>query len=239
MQSKLKIHTLQLVTPNIDDYAVYSIASIFHFCKKNQLTYSVQRESLIDDMHINWTKIQLLKNALSSCDEATDFVLLIDADTIIFKPDTDLSDFLGKFLNDNCHILMPQDNPTNPFKRNRPNAGFIVVRNSKKGKEIIDQWLVDARGACAHLNDQHPRNQRVFWNCVQPKFAQHLVIMPLSYFHKRSSKAFIHHFMKRKGDHRRKKMKKVYHTVHVNGIPTEVLSKLHQKTGQIDFLKAN
>lgn len=233
------IHILQLATPNIDDYAVYSIASMYHFCQRNDFSFSVQREPLIDDMHINWTKIQLLKNTLENNPENDGFTILVDADTMILQPDFNLNKFLASFTNDSCHIMMPQDNPTNPFKRNRPNAGFIVVRNSETGREIIETWLADARGTCAQFNDTHPRNQLVFWNCVQPKYQENLVIMPLKYFHKKSSEAFIHHFMKRGGDHRSSKMKKMFGKIYPEDQLDKIKEKLSQQTDLINFYSKN
>lgn len=206
--TKPKIQIVQLVTPNIDNYAKYSIASILLFCKKNDFKLSLQRSNLAEDLHINWSKIQLLKNLLEKRNMKDDFIILVDADTILFDTNFDLISLIKKFDHKDCHIMMPQDDPTNPFKRNRPNAGFIILKNSKKGKEIVDLWLESARGNCSHLNDTHPRNQLVYWNCVMPKFINNQTLLPLKFFKKRSG--FIHHFMKQKIGEREMKMMKFY-----------------------------
>ena len=56
MKSKFDIY--QLITPNIDEYAQYGLASVHGYAKKHRYSYSVQRSQLVEDMHVNWTKIE-------------------------------------------------------------------------------------------------------------------------------------------------------------------------------------
>jgi hypothetical protein len=210
---KQKIHIVQLVTPNIDSYAKYSINSFFQYCTKHDIRYSVQRNKTVEDMHINWTKIDVLKNMLT-LDQDADIVILVDADTIVLNPEFQLSNFILNHQSFGKHIMMPQDDRTRPWKRKRPNAGFISVTNEQNGREIIEFWLHAAKNQCKHLSDRHPRNQLVYWNCVMPKYESRQVVLPLKYFKKGSDDAFIHHFMRSSIVSRSKRMAKVHSEIY-------------------------
>jgi hypothetical protein len=166
---------LQLATPNIDAYAVYSVASVNSYAKKHGYQHGVQRSRLIADMHINWTKIALLQTVLA--ENAADYVVLLDADIVLTTSALPMEDFV-KMGGDAAHILMPGDTPL--LGGRRPNAGMIIVKNSPEGRGIVDYWLHAARHEGKHLADTHPRNQLVYWHFVMPRFK------PLQYIISRS-----------------------------------------------------
>ena len=163
MKSKFDLY--QLITPNIDDYAQYGMASVYGYAQKRGYSYSVQRSQLVEDMHVNWTKIEMIRQALVS--SASEWIVLFDADLILMNSEISL-DFFIKKVPSNIHILMPGD--THFFKWRKPNAGFIMVRRSQQGRKIVDEWMKASRGEGRHLADKHPRNQGVYWNYVMPKF---------------------------------------------------------------------
>ena len=166
----------QLATPNIDNFAKYSVASVHAYAQMHGYGHTIQRSRLLDDLHINWSKIALLENALKS--ENADYVVLLDADIIIINPDMPLGSFVA--MGDaNIHIWMPADTPV--VKRKRPNAGMIIVRNSAEGKKIIAEWLHAAYHEGKHLADTHPRNQLVYWNFVMPRYKSEQKLIPRSF----------------------------------------------------------
>ena len=81
MKSKFDIY--QLITPNIDEYAQYGLASIYEYAKKHRYSYSVQRSQLVEDMHVNWTKIEMIKQALLLSE--SEWIVLFDADLILMN----------------------------------------------------------------------------------------------------------------------------------------------------------
>ena len=163
MKSKFDLY--QLITSNIDDYAQYGMASVYEYAQKHGYSYSVQRSQLVEDMHVNWTKIEMIRQALLS--SASEWVVLFDADLILMNSEISLDFFIEK-VPSNIHILMPGD--THFFKWRKPNAGFIIVRRSEEGIKIVNDWINAARDEGSELADRHPRNQRIYWKYVMPKF---------------------------------------------------------------------
>jgi len=178
----MTVRIVQLCTPNIDSYGQYSLVSVHAYAQKHGYQHLVQRSSMIDDMHINWTKMALLQRELSST--TADYLLLIDADTIITRPEVPVSFFIENFAKPATEIMMPGDTPLSLRLKKKPNAGFILLKNSDRGKAIIDRWLQAAQNEGQHLNDIHPRNQRVYWKYVMPQFQDYQVILPKKYFAK-------------------------------------------------------
>lgn len=174
MKASFKI--IQLATPNIDSFAVYSIASVAAYAQRHGYGHFVQRSRLLEDVHINWSKIALLEQELKAV--ATDFVMLLDADIIIANNEWPLQQFI-EMGDSSTHIFMPVDTPI--FQSKRPNAGMIIVRNSDVGREIISCWLHAAFHEGKHLADTHPRNQLVYWNYVQPRYQQYQKMIPRSF----------------------------------------------------------
>jgi len=163
MNSKFDLY--QLITSNIDDYAQYGMASVYEYAQKHGYSYSVQRSQLVKEMHVNWTKIEMIRQALLL--SASEWVVLFDADLILMNSEISLDFFIEK-VPSHIHILMPGD--THFFKWRKPNAGFIMVRRSEEGIKIVNDWISASRGEGSELADKHPRNQRIYWKYVMPKF---------------------------------------------------------------------
>jgi hypothetical protein len=181
----LDITIIQLVTPNIDDYAKYSVASVRKYAMMHNYKYLIQRSQTVTDMHINWTKIDFLKDALSLTKKGEDsFVVLLDADTVIVNPKRSIEYFTDKYQKSKTNIFMAADTPFQITGKKKPNAGFVIVRNNEMGRAIIERWIEASRTDGAKYNDTHPRNQLVYWNCVEPEYKNHQIVLPKKYFHK-------------------------------------------------------
>lgn len=166
----MKIAICQLITPNIDAFARYSAASTFAYCQRHGYAYFIQREKLIDDMHINWTKIKFLEDLMKS---EIDFAVLIDADVLITDPSKILEEFIATF-DEQTLVAFTED--TNLIIRDRPNVGFILIKNNREGKQIINKWL-EAALFDRKLADKHPRNQRIYWKYIQPEYAKNQLLI--------------------------------------------------------------
>lgn len=181
-----EITIIQLVTPNIDEYARYSVASVRKYAGVHGYRFLLQRSRTIHDLHINWTKIDFLKTALSDHSRKADnsYVVLLDADTVIINPERSIEYFIDRYGRPETDIFMAADTPFQLSSRKKPNAGFIIVRNNEVGRKIMDRWLHAAYNDGKKYNDTHPRNQLVYWNCVEPEYLRHQVVLPKKYFHK-------------------------------------------------------
>ncbi len=171
MKSKFDIY--QLITPNIDAYAQYGLTSVYGYAKKQGYGHFIQRSQLIKEMHVNWSKIEMIRQACLS--SSSEWIVLFDADLILINSDISLDSLIEK-VPSNIHILMPRD--THFFKWGKPNAGLILLRRSQEGLSIVDHWLNMSKGEGSYLADKHPRNQRVYWEYVMPKFIQNQQLIP-------------------------------------------------------------
>lgn len=163
-----------LATPEIDFYAAHTTSQWRDYCARHGYHFRLERKRLVPDMHINWSKIELVRRTLA--ERRYDVVLLIDADTIIADPERRLEALLddhpGKDL-----LFCPDT--TRRFRLHwplnfrsvfvcrawrPPNAGFILMRSGDYARRFFDDWLSLAReGELAKWADVHPRNQNVLW----------------------------------------------------------------------------
>ncbi|SNS59381.1 Nucleotide-diphospho-sugar transferase [Ekhidna lutea] len=232
----MKIAICQLITPNIDAFAKYSSASILAYCKKHHYSYFIQRDKLIDNLHINWTKIRLVEQLL---DKGYDYVTLIDADILL----TDINRSVESFIKDD-QVVITMVEDTHLFIKSRPNAGFILIKNNHDGKKLIKMWL-DAAYSDTVLADKHPRNQRIYWKYVQPFYREKQHLIPYKYISKYffwfnkflKGGKFAYHFDQTNNKVRSMYMGKEYYRMQYSeielGTTKEVLS---QKKGLVEVL---
>ncbi len=218
-----QITIIQLVTPNIDEYAKYSVASTKKYALMHGYHYHIQRSQTVTDMHINWTKIDFLKDELSFGEKGEEsFVVLLDADTVIINPERSIEYFIEKYQKPETNILMANDTKFQITGKKKPNAGFVIVRNNEIGKEIIDKWIHASRNEGAKYNDIHPRNQLVYWHCVEPIYKKYQVVLPKHYFHKpiwvipkpAKPKRYLYHVTSTGGKSRTSMMEDYYHATY-------------------------
>ena len=232
--SKPKVIAVQLATPHIDDFAKYSLANVGQYCRQHGYGHYVQRTHTVPDMHINWSKIDLLRHTFEEFKDA-EYYILFDADIIIQDFDKSVDFFLEKYADDNTHILFSADTPLRLSPKARPNAGLIIIKNSPIGKQIIDRWIEASRTDGAKYNDTHPRNQLVYWNCVMPQFESVQKVLPRSYFVKPlyffgkqfMPTSFLYHMTQSDKSARTKEMKRM---------AGNVMDDLEKKVGETELM---
>lgn len=230
---------VQLATPNIDLYAKFSIASVNEYCRFHRYPHFVQRSKTVSELHVNWSKIDLLQHALEKFDSK--WIVLVDADTLVADRSQTIGFFIEQFGNEQTHIMMSMDTLVlrlmwkypRPARKKRPNAGFIILRNSNLGRKIITHWLQAASGEGALYNDIHPRNQLVYWNFVMPNYLEHQVILPgyimsKPYLFSRWLKTmpFLYHLSSSSASQRCKKMRSLYYQLNSKGYLNPICQQL-------------
>ncbi len=164
---------IMLATKEIEDYAQHSSALWAAYCKRKGYHFFRYADRLIPDMHVNWSKIEMVRRHLSK--STADVVTLVDADTYICNPDLSMKTLMDRAFP--SELVFSADTSRYGFlelplniraaiehrQRRLPNAGFIVMRNSRFVRRFFDDWLDLARNELSHLSDLHPRNQRVLW----------------------------------------------------------------------------
>lgn len=164
---------IMLATSDIENYAQYSRAAWEKFCAVRGYGFFHYPDKLLSDMHINWSKIEMVRQHLATT--KTDMVVLVDADTYVCDPGLHLGAIADSYpdkdlmFSRDCRNIGPFVFPLNheaAFKyktRKLPNAGFVMIRNTEFSRKFFDKWLDLARNELNALADTHPRNQRVLW----------------------------------------------------------------------------
>jgi hypothetical protein len=213
------VKIIQLATPNIDGYARYSIASVRKYSAMHEYEYYVQRSQTLDDLHINWTKLDTLLNIMENSPEGDNsYTVLIDADIVITNPSLSIEYFIERYQKEDSVIFMANDTPFRLDFKKIPNAGFVIVRNNKKGQSILRRWIHAAYNEGKKYRGMHPPIQLVYWNCIEPKIKEQQVVLPGSYFHKPlwwvpkppKKLRFLYHITSTDGQKRQKLMQRFY-----------------------------
>ncbi|UZD90347.1 hypothetical protein [Cognatishimia activa] len=184
---KKSCDVIMLATPEIDHYAQHSSALWAAYCERKGYNYFRYSERLIPDMHVNWSKIEMVRQHLAK--STAEIVTLVDADTYVCNPDLSMDAILERFF-PKALVFSPDTARVGaielPFniraaleyrKIRLPNAGFIVMRNSKFVRQFFDDWLDLARNELSHLADLHPRNQRVLWRGLMFKHRSQIALL--------------------------------------------------------------
>mmetsp|Transcript_14218 Transcript_14218/g.32251 ORF Transcript_14218/g.32251 Transcript_14218/m.32251 type:complete len:326 (-) Transcript_14218:173-1150(-) len=137
-----------------------------------------------------WGKVCLLQRMLRENvkvhgdDAGNGYVLVIDADTFIQRPDFSMVDELvhgvlasnseakGMMFDDRSHRT---DYPGCWNSNNgahgvcRPNSFFMLFRRCKDSQAFARLWLDDALGLCSDSAGSFPPTQNVLWHCTLPQ----------------------------------------------------------------------
>ncbi len=162
-----------LATAELEHYALHSKRLWQKFCHNRGHQFQAYSEILLPDMHVNWSKIEMVRQHLAR--STSEMVVLVDADTYVCSQESCLLDLIAPHaskeivFSGDCRRVAGVPLPTNIPAALRyrtaclPNAGFIAVKNGDFAKRFFDDWLELARGSLSKLANRHPRNQRVLW----------------------------------------------------------------------------
>ncbi|MGB7204197.1 MAG: hypothetical protein WBD37_01840 [Anderseniella sp.] len=170
----LSVDVIMLATAQVEHYACHSVRLWQAYCAGRNYEFRRYPDQLIFDMHINWSKIEMVRQHLDQ--SKADVVVLVDADTYACPNAVGIEELLQGhqdkqivFASD-CRRLLGMPVPLNipAVLRHRtsqlPNAGFVAIRKGAFSKWFFDEWLNLARNRLSHLANNHPRNQQVLWS---------------------------------------------------------------------------
>ncbi len=162
-----------LATPHIDHYAAATRVNWQAYCDRHGYQFTCWRKAVLDDMHLIWSKIELMRRHMH--DMTADWLVVVDADTCVNKPERTLSELVlahpGKdfLISEDCSrrfgIPLPLSlrGVLSARTLRPPNCGFMMIRASDFGRRFLDEWLENGRGKLAHIADVFPREQWVLW----------------------------------------------------------------------------
>lgn len=125
-----KIGIVSLYTPEISDYAIYSEENIRSYCRKNNYTFHVYRQSLDKKSHPNWSKAQALSNHIND----HDYLIWMDSDTLIFNPEKKFEDIISKCSRK--FIIATKD----IGEQSMLNSGVLIFKSHNYTQNLIEKW---------------------------------------------------------------------------------------------------
>lgn len=168
-----RVEIVMLATPETRDYSWLGRASWQNYADRHGHDFRVCEDKVVPDMHVNWSKIELVRRRLA--ETSAQVLLLVDADSFVFIPDQTLENLWHPnrsimFAND-CSFPRPgrlQIGRRHLLRLrlgqwNLPNAGFMMVQVEDYTRRFFDRWLDLARHELKHWANVHPRNQNVLW----------------------------------------------------------------------------
>ena len=176
-----------LATPEIDYYALGAQENWRAYCDRHGYSFTCWRSVVLDDMHLIWSKVELMRRHLR--DMTADWLVVVDADTVVNKPDRTLAALVdahpGKdfIISEDCSrrwgIPMPLSlkGVVSTRSLRPPNCGFMMVRNSDFGRRFLDEWLENGRGEYSQYADIFPREQWVLWLSLFRQYRQRIAVL--------------------------------------------------------------
>jgi hypothetical protein len=169
-----------LATPQIDYYATGTQKNWRAYCHRHGYAFTCWRSVVLDDMHLIWSKVELMRRHLR--DTTADWLVVVDADTVVNKPDRTLTELVrshpGKdfLISEDCSrrwgvpLPLSLKGVVSARTLRPPNCGFMMVRASDFGRRFVDEWMQNGRGRYSRFADTFPREQWVLWLSL---FRQH------------------------------------------------------------------
>lgn len=136
---------IQQIYPDTAGVEMLKLTEAHHaaYCKRHGFDYQCVYDNPIPDsdpLKGSWGKVKLIKDAL---DEGYEYVIWLDADTLIVDMDTDLRDAIEFYQIGACWQRIPQ--------LHHWNVGALYVDNCKETREFIDAWLARYPGQSSWL----------------------------------------------------------------------------------------
>lgn len=181
-----KIKIIALCTPNYRHIGGEGVEALKKYSAKHGYDFKLYEDKLLpDDVHVNFNKMQMLVEETK--DKDYDFTILSDVDIEIKDWEMKMENIADSMPQDKV-IGMPADADKcimvneslflNPSTFSKFNAGFILARNTPEATEVFEEWVRAARNECEHLTHANAPNQRVFDNCVFPKYKDRIFELP-------------------------------------------------------------
>ena len=114
------------------DIVRYAIRHLQEYCKNNNYTCVIDygiNDTVYDEIRQEpWYKILLIEKLLKESD--SDYIVWIDADCQILKPEIKLEYFIEKYFQNSHEIVLTED--TNTF-----NTGIMFIKNSEFSRSLM------------------------------------------------------------------------------------------------------
>lgn len=206
-----KIAVFMVATPEIKNYAEYSIKMNKQWADQHNYDFFVYDKSALPDLPINFSKIQYAIDLLET--KKYNYVMYIDADAIIVNKDYDIRNLIKEYMKYSS-IMFGEDcfGPKDCSKPGKINSGVFIVKSDALGvgKQILKSWKDATKGACKEFVNKFPNCQLVFSNCVFPKWFWAIRIIPYNLMNGYKGALLLKHVMATPEINRIDVLKKIY-----------------------------
>jgi hypothetical protein len=198
-----------VATPEIHEYAQYSIENNRLYAKQFNFEFRVVDTNLVPDLPIEFTKLEAILRFMKLMPKVK-YIMHIDADASIKNQSYDLRNIIIPYLQmiPHRHFLVGEDcfKRTVCSKPNHMNSGSFIVKNTIIGQSIIRDWLHSARTTCKQFVNKFPNCQNVFEHCTRRRFWPFIKIVPYNLINGVDG-LFIEHLMQQKTQDRMDRFK--------------------------------
>lgn len=180
-----KIKIIALCTPNYIPVGGEGVKKLREYSDKHGYDFKLYEKRLLpEDVHVNFNKMQMLADETK--DTGVDYTILSDVDIDIKDWGIKMENIIesipaGKLIampaDENC-IKITDSMFLKMGHYSKYNAGFIVAKNGPETSRIFEDWVRKARGECEHMTHSLAPNQKVFDNCVLPKYKDKIFKIP-------------------------------------------------------------
>ena len=178
------------------------------YCTIHGYEYIVdRRETIRDDRHGNWTKVESIRDHLTDCD----YLFYLDADVCFYAHVLKIEEELLPLLTENKCILVASDKGGEVFNWNSSsiNAGVILIKNMPKSHEIIDYWN-SVSDIVSESRWQFPWEQLALCCEVRRVFDEHFYVLTEYYLICSFCGQYIRHIFGACGLNRLEEFKKIW-----------------------------
>ena len=183
----MNFNVVMLATAEISHYADQTAENWEAYCQRHGYSFERQYECMLEDMHIVWSKVALVKRQLER--SSADWIVFVDADTRVNRPlvklDSLVSTYPGKqmLISEDCSrrlgvpIPLSLQGPLTMRRWRAGNTGFMMFQNSRWCAGMVARWLDLGRGELSSISDVFPREQMVFWKKLYHEYKEGIAVI--------------------------------------------------------------
>jgi len=209
---KYNICIIMLNSPNIGNYAHMTTIINKLYANKYNYDFIVERCPLKEDLNKDymwdgtneyifvWSKPSLIKKHLINYD----YIFFIDSDAIFVNHEQTIDSFIDEHFTNEICLIFGFDCYTKNIciNKNKLNTGVIIIKNTDKTFEILDNWIKAPNTELCHKwKYKHPREQECL-NLIKKKYNYNEIKIIDSYKLNGIDGIWIKHYMGTKYDER-------------------------------------
>lgn len=162
----------------------YGIRTKEQYCKKHNYDYYDEEKYYDRDRPIAWSKINIINSCLNDDKNNYDYVVWIDADTLVMNQEIKIEELIEKYTDDK-DVTVAQD-----YKM--INTGVIIIKNTLWSRRFFD-FLYDQTQFIDHPNWEQGAFINLYENNISES-QKHINVLPLELQNKLNSYWFTYNY---------------------------------------------